>query len=80
MKRLFITLAVALGFTALASAQTADVSGTIRTTAGTPIEGVVVTDGYTVVATDAEGKYSFNRHGEAAYVYYSIPAEYRVKT
>ena len=78
MRKLITSLVAILGITAYATAQTADVSGTIRTTAGTPIEGVVVTDGYTVVATDAEGKYSFNRHEEAAYVYYSIPAQYRV--
>ena len=78
MKKLIISFALALGITAFAAAQTTDVSGTIRTTDGTPIAGVVVTDGHTVVATDAEGKYAFNRHEEAAYVYYSIPAEYRV--
>lgn len=77
MRKLIILIA-ALGFTSLAVAQTTDVFGTFRTTDGTPIEGVVVTDGYTVVATDAEGKYAFNRHTEAAYVYYSIPAEYRI--
>ena len=78
MRKLITSLVAILGIAAYATAQTADVSGTIRTTAGVPIAGVVVTDGYTVTATDAEGKYSFNRHEEAAYVYYSIPAEYRV--
>ena len=39
-----------MGIAAYATAQTADVSGTIRTTAGVPIAGVVVTDGYTVTA------------------------------
>lgn len=55
MKKLIISFALALGSTAFAAAQTTDVSGTIRTTDGTPIAGVVVTDGHTVVATDAEG-------------------------
>ena len=68
MKKLILSLVAALGFTAMAAAQVTEVSGTIRTTDGTPIAGVVVTDGHTVVATDAEGKYSFTRHEEAAYV------------
>ena len=45
MRKLITSLVAILGITAYATAQTADVSGTIRTTAGTPIEGVVVTDG-----------------------------------
>ena len=39
-----------------------DVSGVISTVNGTPIENVVVSDGYTVVVTDAKGAYRFNRH------------------
>jgi hypothetical protein len=42
MRKLFITLIAAFGITAYATAQ--DVTGTIRTTAGAPIAGVVVTD------------------------------------
>ena len=76
MKRVLTTLIAILGIAAYATAQ--DVTGTIRTTDGTPIAGIVVTDGHTVMTTDAEGKYAFNRHEEAAYVYYSLPAEYRV--
>ena len=76
MRKLLITLVAVLGLNAIATAQ--DVTGTIRTTDGTPIAGVVVTDGYTVMTTDAEGRYAFNRHEEAAYVCYSLPAEYRV--
>ena len=76
MRKIFITLFTLVGISAYATAQ--DVTGTIRTTDGTPIVGVVVTDGHTVMTTDAEGKYAFTRHEEAAYVYYSLPAEYRV--
>ena len=76
MRRIFIALVASFAVTALATAQ--DVTGTIRTTDGTPIEGIVVTDGHTVITTDAEGRYAFDRHEEAAYVYYSLPAEYRV--
>ncbi|MBR5885231.1 MAG: hypothetical protein IKY93_01095, partial [Alistipes sp.] len=78
MKKIALLLLAALGFATVATAQVVEVSGTIRTTDGAPIAGVVVTDGHTVMTTDAEGKYSFTRHAEAAYVYYSLPAEYRV--
>lgn len=54
------------------------VMGTVSDTNGKPIPGVAVTDGWTVVATDAEGKYYFQRNKEAAYVYISLPAEYEV--
>ena len=71
-------LATLFAVSAVAQTPSHDVSGTIRTVKGEPIEGVVVSDGYTVMATDAEGKYAFDRHPEAAYVYYSLPAEYEV--
>ena len=76
MRKIFITLVAALGVAATGVSQ--DVTGTIRNTDGKPLAGIVVTDGYTVTTTDAEGKYAFDRHDEAAYVYYSLPAEYRV--
>ena len=78
MRKIVLSLVAMLGFATMATAQVTEVTGTIRTTNGTPIAGVVVTDGHTVTATDAEGKYAFTRHEEAAYVYYSLPAEYRV--
>ena len=52
MRKLFITLAAVFGLSAIATAQ--DVTGTIRTTDGTPIAGVVVTDGHTVMTTAGE--------------------------
>ena len=82
MKRFFIVCLSLLVGSAICFAQTEkpafDVSGVIKTVAGQPIENVVVTDGYTVVVTDAEGAYRFNRHPEASYVYYSLPSEYEV--
>ncbi|MBO5771457.1 MAG: calcineurin-like phosphoesterase C-terminal domain-containing protein [Alistipes sp.] len=78
MKKLLIILVALFAVSTVAQASSHDVSGTIRTVKGAPIEGVVVSDGYTVVATNAEGFYSFDRHPEASYVYYSLPAEYEV--
>ena len=54
MRKIFITLVAALGVAATGVSQ--DVTGTIRNTDGKPLAGIVVTDGYTVTTTDAEGK------------------------
>ncbi len=55
-----------------------DVKGCVKDTYGNPIAGVAVSDGYTVVLTDAEGKYCFPRIPEAYQVFISIPSEYEV--
>ena len=81
MRKLLLStlmLLFALPVLVAAPAEEFDVRGTIRTIDGTPIEGVVVSDGYTVVATAADGTYQFNRNKTAAYVFYSLPAEYEV--
>lgn len=44
--------------------------------AGTPIEGVPVTDGFTWTLTDRHGVYQFVAHEDARQVYYSLPAGY----
>ncbi len=41
----------------------------------TPMEGVVVTDGYSVVATDADGVYQIRASRKAEFVYISVPAD-----
>ncbi len=74
---LFFVAAAALSVTAQEAAD-CNVTGQFRDTDGNPIKDVVVTDGYTVMATDAEGRYAFNRHDEAAYVYFTLPANYKV--
>ena len=75
MKRFLIMLSAVL---VAATAVAQDVSGVIKTTQDKPVAGVVVSDGYSVVVTDAEGRYAFDRHPEASYVYYSLPAEFEV--
>lgn len=42
------------------------------------IGGVAVTDGASVVLTDAAGHYAFHLHPEAEFVYLSLPAGYRI--
>ena len=54
------------------------VYGYVKDTAGNPIEGVAVSDGYTVVATNAEGYYTLDVSPDTWYIYYSTPAEYEV--
>ncbi len=57
----------------------AAVSGTITYSDGTAAAGVSVSDGYTVVQTDADGKYTIqNPHKDAWYIYYSTPADCEV--
>ena len=47
-------------------------------TTGEPIKDVVISDGFKVTTTDKYGFYLLPRNGDAAYVFYSIPAEYEV--
>ncbi len=55
-----------------------DTYGYIKTTSGTPIEGVVVTDGFTTTTTDEDGLFAMSRSDEASFIYYSIPSGYEV--
>ena len=54
--------------------------GFVGDTAGNPVEGVVVSDGFQCVATDAGGVYQMKRNDKAEYVYYSVPAEFKIRT
>lgn len=47
--------------------------GTVTDTAGVPLPGVVVSDGYSCVPTDSEGRYRLKRHRDARFVYYTVP-------
>lgn len=53
-------------------------TGHIKDTAGNPIGGVSVTDGFSVVQTDAEGYYKLPGSRGATFVYYTVPAGYEV--
>ena len=55
-----------------------EVKGRVCDTAGNPVPGVVVSDGFTVVRTDADGNYCFPRVPQAYYVFISIPSEYEI--
>ncbi len=42
------------------------------------IEGVAVSDGFQVVVTDKEGFYHMEPHKDSYYIFYSLPAEYKI--
>ena len=55
------------------------VCGYVRDTNGRPIEGVAVSDGFTIVTTDAQGYYEFEEvSSDSWYIYITIPAEYEI--
>lgn len=54
------------------------VFGYVRDNSGQPIEGVAVSDGYTVVTTDSKGYYSFDVSKDAWHIFITVPAEYEI--
>ncbi|MDR2626484.1 MAG: calcineurin-like phosphoesterase family protein [Dysgonamonadaceae bacterium] len=72
-----ITSILCLAVMMTAKAQDA-VSGHVRTNTGAPIAGVVVSDGFSVVKTDAAGAYSFPRNDSTEFVFISVPAAYEL--
>lgn len=80
MKKVLIVVSAVLCLAVTASAQNplVEVRGKVVSVSGEPIEGVAVSDGYTVVATDGNGEYRFDRASAAEFVFCSIPAEYAV--
>lgn len=62
-----------------AMAQTRLISGTVLNSQNKKgIQGVAVTDGFTVVRTNMQGAYSFYSHPDAEFVYLSLPAGYEI--
>ncbi len=53
-------------------------TGTIKYSDGTPAVGVAVSDGFSVVTTDSNGKFTLKPHIDAWYIYYSVPADSEV--
>ena len=78
--KLFVSFAFALLASAwqTAGARTMKVFGTVTDMQNRPVQGVTVSDGFTAVQTDANGKYAFVRNEAAYYVHYSVPADCEV--
>ena len=52
-----------------------DLYGIVIDNTGSPIEGVVVSDGFSCVESDANGVYQMARNKDAYHVFYRIPAD-----
>ncbi len=76
MRKIFLTL-VAAAICTVASAQT-KISGTVRDDSGKPVAGVVVSDGFSCVESDAAGCYTLDVAPDAYHIFYSVPASYKV--
>ncbi len=74
------TLAKALRDAEQRAARRRAISGTLTDTAGVAMPGVVVSDGYTCVATDSAGRFALTKHAKAKFVYYTVPADCKVPT
>ena len=54
------------------------VYGYVKDTTGNPIAGVSVSDGFTVVQTNANGFYQMESNPEAYHIFITTPAEYKI--
>ena len=72
------TPAAALDAAAGISGQTcsATASGKVTDETGTPLSGVVVSDGRNCVATDKKGRYTLRCDPSATHLFISVPAGY----
>ena len=74
MIKIFCTL---LGLCGATSTFAAVISGSVMDVHGNGVAGVPVTDGFTIVTTDSEGRYSFNSNKKSGLVYISTPSGYQ---
>lgn len=54
------------------------ITGTVKDESGKPLAGVAVTDGTSIVSTNARGHYRIASTSEASFVYITLPAGYAV--
>ena len=57
-----------------------DLYGVVSDKEGNPLSGIVVSDGFQCVSTDARGFYQMKRNAQAEFVNYSIPSGYKAKS
>lgn len=74
MKKIILSIVVLVA--AVASAGAENIKGTVKTTEGKAVAGVVVTDGLNTVQTDAKGRFRMDTDQDSRYVYISTPAGY----
>ncbi|MBR5830039.1 MAG: calcineurin-like phosphoesterase C-terminal domain-containing protein [Tidjanibacter sp.] len=77
IKRVILLAVALLGTITLAVA--VEVKGSVCTTEGNGIEGVVVTDGYNFAQTDQQGNFTIEVDRRARHIYISTPSGYLVE-
>lgn len=77
IKRVILLAVALLGTITLAVA--VEVKGSVCTTEGNGIEGVVVTDGYNFTQTDQQGNFTIEVDRRARHIYISTPSGYLVE-
>lgn len=75
---IYILLLSALATAQLSLAADMAIRGQVRTTAGVPLRNVAVTDGYTTVLSDDDGRYCLTASPAASFVYITLPAGFEV--
>ena len=55
-----------------------NIFGYVKDSNGNPIEGVAVSDGFSVITTDANGYFAMTPSSDAYYIFISVPAEYEI--
>ena len=55
-----------------------EIYGYVKDSSGKPIKGVAVSDGFSVVATNANGYYKLKPSTDAWYIFITVPAEYEI--
>ncbi len=75
MMKKFFLLGIALLISAVSRGEV--VKGSVRSTEGRPLAGVVVSDGLNVVQTDSNGLFSLEVDKESGWVFVSTPSGYR---
>ena len=58
--------------------EVSNIFGYVKDSNGNPIEGVAVSDGFTVITTDAKGYFAMEPSSDAYYIFISVPAEYEI--
>ena len=61
---------------AMAGVRAENIKGTVKTTEGEPLAGVVVSDGLNTVQTDEKGRFEMDTDGDSRFVFISTPSGY----
>ena len=61
---------------AMAGTRAENIKGTVRTTDGEPLAGVVVSDGLNTVQTDSKGRFEMDADTDSRFVFISTPSGY----